>query len=254
MVVAMPHCYDLDGISPFHERAEAFATARPSYPEDAIEFVLSQQPTGMILDVGAGTGIGSIQLARHDRSVIAVDPNLSMIRASQRPDRVAFVVGRAENLPFGRATTSLLTVFNAFHWFQPGPFFAEAHRVIQPGGTLAVLWNEWDRRDSFTADFFQLMRTCAGDRPPEDLDAEAAPLYQTNLFHNLVRRSFGYSHRLDRRLLGLRLQSVSYVPSSGAEWERLDRGLDELYDKFKDEAGCVHHRYVTSVFVAGRLE
>ncbi len=65
-----------------------------------------------------------------------------------------------------------------------------------------------------------------------------------------MRRSFGYSHRLDRKLLGLRLQSVSYVPNGGTEWERLDRGLDQLYDKFKDEAGfgetpvchfCFHH-------------
>lgn len=250
----MPHCYDLDGVSPFHERAEAFATARPSYPEEAIEFILSHQPTGMILDVGAGTAIGSNQLARHERNVIAVDPNLSMIRASQRLDRVTFVAGRAENLPFTSAMTSLLTVFNAFHWFQPRPFFEEAHRVIQPGGTLAVIWNEWDRRDSFTAEFFQLMRTCAGDRLPEDLDAEAAPLYQTDLFHNIVRRSFGYSHVLDRRLLRLRLQSVSYVPNGGTEWERLDRGLDQLYDKFKDEAGIVKHQYVTSVFLTRRLE
>ncbi len=138
----------------------------------------------MILDVGAGTAIGSNQLARYERSVIAVDPNLSMVRASQRLDRVTFVIGRAENLPFISAITSLLTVFNAFHWFQPRPFFAEAYRVIQPGGTLAIVWNVWDRRDLFTDEFFQLMRTCAGDRPPEDLDAEAAPLYQTDLFHN----------------------------------------------------------------------
>lgn len=249
----MPNCYDLDGISPFHERAGAFATARPSYPEEAIQFVLSQQSTGMILDVGAGTGIGSNQLAQHERSVMAVDPNLSMIRASAPLDRVTFVVARAENLPFSSAITSLLTVFNAFHWFQPRPFFAEAHRIIQPGGALAVIWNEWDRSDSFTDEFFQLMRTCAGDRPPEDLEAEAAPLYQTDLFHNIVRRSFGYSHRLDRRLLRLRLQSVSYIPGDGTEWERLDRGLDQLYDKFKDEAGFVKHQYVTSVFITTRL-
>lgn len=250
----MTHCYDLDGISPFHERAEAFATARPSYPEQAIEFILSRQSTGTILDVGAGTAIGSNLLARRGRSVIAVDPNLSMIRASQRLDCVTFVAGRAENLPFGSATTSLLTVFNAFHWFQPRAFFSEAHRVLQPGGTLAVIWNEWDKSDPFTAEFVQLMRTCAGDRPPEDLDSEAAPLYQTDLFHNVVKRSFGYSHRLDRRLLGMRLQSVSYVPNLGAEWEWLDRGLEELFDKFKDDAGIVKHRYVTSVFVARHSE
>jgi ubiquinone/menaquinone biosynthesis C-methylase UbiE len=33
-----------------------------------------------------------------------------------------------------------MTVVTAIHWFDAQPFLLETRRVLQPGGTLAVLW------------------------------------------------------------------------------------------------------------------
>ena len=246
---------DLDGVSPFRERAEVYAKARPSYPETAVQFIFTETAgpaRGVIVDVGAGTGIGASLLAGHGRPVIGVDPNLEMVRAATPEAGVFLMAGRAERLPLKNATASLMTSFNAFHWFQPELFFAEAYRVIEPAGSLALVWNDWDLTDPFTARFVRLMRSAAPDLPPEDREAEVKPLFATRFFRNIRRASFENVHELEPDGLRLRLQSVSYVPRSGAEWDRLSRELNSLVERFADENGRLRHRYHTSVFVAER--
>ena len=245
--------FDLDGVSPFRERAKIYAKARPSYPKAAVRFIFEEAVVpggGVIVDVGAGTGLGTNLLAGHGKSVIGVDPNLEMLRAASPGPGVFLMAGRAERLPFGNATISLMISFNAFHWFQPEPFFAEARRVLKLPGALALVWNNWELSDPFTARFVSLMRSFAPDLPPEDREVEVEPLYATRLFTNVRRASFENVHTLNLEGLRLRLQSVSYIPRSGPDWDRASSELDSLFQTFADRDGLVRHRYQTSVFVA----
>jgi len=238
-------CCDLDGAVRFSDRAVLYARARPSYPADAIAFVL-RAAGPRIIDVGAGPATSTKLLGEH---AIGCDPNLPMLLAAGRP---RLLLARAELLPFRTASADLLTVFNAFHWFQPAAFFAEAHRVLSPDGRLALVWNDWNHDDAFTAEFVRLMRSAAGDYPPEDREGEVAPLYATRLFTNIERRSFPNEHRLDRDLLRMRLQSMTYIPLHGPAWDALDRELALLFDRYARD-GFVTHRYTTEVFVAERV-
>ena len=238
----MTRCCDLEGVARFSDRAAAYARGRPSYPPAAIDFV--RRDAARILDLGAGTGI-STQLL----DAIAADPNVDMLLAANR--ELPRVAARAEALPFRDRSLDLVTAFNAFHWFQPDAFFAEARRVLRRDGRLGLVWNDWDFRDAFTTEFFQLMRSCAPpDFPPEDREAEVAPLYATDLFKDIERASFPHRHRMDRELLELRLRSMTYVPSDGPRWERVASELAALYERYADGEGIVEHHYVASAFVA----
>jgi len=239
-------CFDLDGAVRYSDRAVLYARARPSYPADAIAFVLHGAGP-RIIDVGAGPATSTKLLGER---AIGCDPNLPMLLAAARP---RLLLARAESLPFRTASADLLTVFNAFHWFQPGAFFAEAHRVLPPAARLALIWNDWNHGDAFTREFVRLMRSAAGDFPPEDRDAEVAPLYATRLFTNIERRSFPNEHRLDHDLLRMRLQSMSYIPLAGPAWDALDRELAVLFARYARE-GFVTHHYTTEVFVARRAK
>jgi SAM-dependent methyltransferase len=235
-------CCDFDGAARFSGRAAWYARARPSYPDAAVSFVSGDATR--IIDLGAGTGISTVLLGPH---AIAVDPNLEML--SSCGARLRRALARAETLPFRTASADLLTAFNSFHWFHPEPFFAEAHRVLSRSGRLALIWNDWNLSDPFTRDFVTLMRSRAGDYPPEDREAEVAPLYQTPLFTNIERRDFPNTHRLDFEHLQMRLQSMTYIPAAGPQWDALARELRTLFEAYALD-GFVTHRYVTAAFVA----
>ncbi|HVR40762.1 MAG TPA: class I SAM-dependent methyltransferase [Thermoanaerobaculia bacterium] len=238
----MTRCCDLEGVARFSDRAAFYARARPSYPPEAIAFVRGNAKR--IVDVGAGTGISTRLL-----SATGVDPNFAMLLAAD--DALPRVQARAEVLPFRDASIDLVAAFNSFHWFQTDAFFDEARRVLRRDGRLALVWNDWDRSDAFTREFEQLMRSCAPpDFPPEDREAEVAPLYATKRFTDIERATLPHRHRLDYQLLEMRLQSMTYVPKAGAEWERVARELAELFARYADADGFVEHHYFASVFVS----
>jgi SAM-dependent methyltransferase len=241
-------CFDYNGAARFSGRADWYARARPSYPDAAIVHLLGNAKR--VVDVGAGTGIATALLAARHPNVIAVEPNVDMASSGART--TPFVLARAEVLPFRDASADLLTSFNAFHWFQPDGFFAEAHRMLARGGRLALVWNDWNLRDPFTRDFVRLMRSRAGDFPPEDREAEVGPLYRTKLFGPIEYRAFPNTHRLDLEHLLLRLRSISYIPSEGAAWDEVARELTRLFEKYADADGFVTHHYTTPVFIAPR--
>jgi ubiquinone/menaquinone biosynthesis C-methylase UbiE len=92
------------------------------------------------LDVGAGTGEGTLLIAREfpQASVRGVDLSDEMIRAAEAkvgldPEgRVAFRVADAADLPYGEESFDLVTHLNM------PPFIAEVSRVLRPGGHVIV--------------------------------------------------------------------------------------------------------------------
>ena len=77
--------------------------------------------------------------------VIAIEP-LEEMRAHM-PDSIDARAGSAEDLPFADSSVDALTAAAAFHWFDPVRAYPELHRVLRPGGRLAVLGNHRELDD-----------------------------------------------------------------------------------------------------------
>lgn len=89
-----------------------------------------------VLDVGAGTGLGSDALAAAGARVVALDLSLDMLRWQCRA-RPPAVVGDVTRLPLRDAAVD--DVFAAFvlnHLFDAAAGLAELRRVTRPGGAL----------------------------------------------------------------------------------------------------------------------
>jgi SAM-dependent methyltransferase len=244
--------YELDGVNRFSDRAEEYARGRPSYPAESLRWIL--QAAGVAspsaLDIGAGTGIATRLLARQGARVTAVDPNAAMVAVGRRESTERWVCGRGESLPFDSASFDLVTVFNAFHWLQPPAAMPEMRRVLRASGRLAVVWNDWDESDECTRDFVRLMRSYAGDHPPEDREAEVAPLYESREFQRVERRDFANVHVMTRQGLHDRIGSVGYIPRGEPWTSEIHSRIEQLFDRHAHDGGTVAHHYTTCVFTA----
>jgi SAM-dependent methyltransferase len=130
----------------FGSAAAAYERGRPSYPPEAIDWLL---PTGArkVLDLGAGTGKLTTRLVERGLDVVAVDPipeMLEVLRASL-PDTVA-LLGTAEEIPLEDNSVDAVLVAQAWHWVDPERAIPEVARVLRPGGRLGLVWNTRDER------------------------------------------------------------------------------------------------------------
>lgn len=145
----------------FGSQAAAYERGRPSYPPEAVDWLLA--PTDIwvardVLDLGAGTGKLTTRLVERGLTVIAVDPiaeMLEMLRTAL-PDTPA-LLGSAEQIPLPDNAVDAVLVAQAWHWFDSERAVAEIARVLRPGGRLGVLWNTRDERSGWVKDFGRIV-------------------------------------------------------------------------------------------------
>lgn len=124
-----------------------YARARPDYPDALFAWLAAQAGARQhALDAGCGNGQASRGLARHFRHVTAIDPSAAQIAEAEGPGNVRFLVRTAEDTGLPDRSCDLVLVAQALHWFDHERFFAEAARLLRPGGLLAAI--AYDRAET----------------------------------------------------------------------------------------------------------
>ena len=124
----------------FSGHASKYAAFRPVYPRALVDFLADLAPaTEVALDVGCGTGQLSTLLTARFGRVVATDASAKQIAEAEPADRVEYRVAPCEASGLPDASVDLLTVAQAAHWFDLDRFYAEARRVLRPGGVLALI-------------------------------------------------------------------------------------------------------------------
>ncbi|MEV4758173.1 demethylmenaquinone methyltransferase [Micromonospora sp. NPDC049559] len=106
----------------------------------ATRAALGLEPGERVLDVGAGTGVSTEELARSGAYVVGADLSLGMLLAGRRTrPEVPLLAGDALRLPFGDATFDAVTIsFALRNVADPDAALRELARVTRPGGRLVV--------------------------------------------------------------------------------------------------------------------
>jgi SAM-dependent methyltransferase len=127
----------------FASVADAYERGRPGYPPAAVGAITAElgvAPSDPVLDLAAGTGKLSRVLLDAGLDVVAVEPLESLREVlAGRIGAARVRAGVAEHIPLPDASVALVTVSDAFHWFDHQVALSEIRRVLRPGGGLAVL-------------------------------------------------------------------------------------------------------------------
>jgi SAM-dependent methyltransferase len=113
---------------------------RAPYLEFEQQIRQAAPPGGVVLDVGAGTGVYSFVAAGEGRTLIGVDFSLSSLaqahsrsRASGEP--LALICADAERLPIASGSVDVLTTAGVLYCLDFPSFVREVQRVLRPGGS-----------------------------------------------------------------------------------------------------------------------
>ena len=123
----------------FSAVAEAYSKGRPQWPDSLFAALADLTPgRELAVEVGCGSGQASLGLAQYFDLVEASDPSASQIARARPHPRVRYSVAPAEDTALEDHCADLLLAAQAAHWFDLDAFFAEARRLLRPGGLLAL--------------------------------------------------------------------------------------------------------------------
>ena len=245
----------------FSDRVDYYVRSRPSYPPALLEFLrgrLGFTRAHVVADVGSGTGILTETLLKHGNTVHAVEPNEPMRRAAEemlaaRYPNFRSVAGTAEDTTLGDASIDFVTAGQAFHWFDPARARVEFARILRPGGSVVLVWN--DRRldrPPFAVGYEQLVRRYNTDfdkinhRNVSKDESEALRRFFGNARCDTINFDNPQTHDWDG--VRARLLSSSYMPlSDDPRYEAMLKELRDVFDAHQ-QGGKVTLEYDTRVY------
>ena len=168
--------------SSFGDDAEQYDRARPAYPAELIDHLVSDHPAA-VLDVGCGTGIAARLLAARGCDVLGVEPDHRMAAVARRHGLTVEEGMFEEWDPAGRRF-DLLTSAQAWHWVNPERGAARAAQILRPGARIATFWNRGRPPDELGAALDETYARVApnlggglsGTRPDVDQPDEAGEI------------------------------------------------------------------------------
>ena len=242
----------------------AYHAARPAYPDWVFEALRNRcglRPGAAVFEVGPGTGKASARLLDLGaRTLVGIEPDarLAAHLAATLPDmQVRHEAFEDTELPdnafdLGLAATS-------FHWVDPARGYAQAARLLKPGGWWAMVWNMFgdpDRDDPFHEATVGLL----GDSVSPSAGEASRPAYAQDVerrtadlaaFEDIAHETRPWTLVLDPA--GVRALYGTYSEINAREPVDRERVLDALAEiAGRQFSGRVERNVLTTLWTARR--
>jgi ubiquinone/menaquinone biosynthesis C-methylase UbiE len=97
----------------------------------------------LVVDLGCGTGLSTRVWSGRAERVVGVEPNSAMLAAAAPAPGVEYREAFAHETQVDDGSADIVTCSQSLHWMEPDPTFAEAARILRPGGVFAAYDYDW---------------------------------------------------------------------------------------------------------------
>ncbi len=241
----------------FDLKSQVYSKSRPDYPEALFWYLMSERiisKNKVVADIGSGTGIFSVGVSPFVKTVYAIEPNQDMRTTAEKQfisyDNLVSINATAEKTSLEDCSVDVITVAQAFHWFDRVSFKKECERILKPDGYVVLIWNDRDISSPVIKDNFEVnQRFCPnfkGSSNGFDFSKDAFSdffkgEYEITEFEN----SLVYD---EERFISRNLSS-SYAPKENeANYKDYVNAVREVFEKHNVD-GKVVYPYITRCYM-----
>lgn len=181
----------------FDREAARYDRVRPRYPAtlfDDLMDLTGLKPGSRVLEIGAGTGIATRELAERGFAITALEPGPAMASIAEHHlksfPNVQVVVSSFEDWPLPDEPFDLALSATAFHWLDRATRYVKSTAALPEGGHLAII--EYRHVAGGDDAFFSAAQECyerfvpgtshdaalpGWDRPPDTSEIDASPFF-----------------------------------------------------------------------------
>ena len=123
----------------FSQQAAIYAKYRPVYPKELFDYILSfVTHRSQAWDCATGNGQAAVELANYFDRVTATDHSEKQLQQAIPHPTIAYMLAGIENTGLPDGGFDLITVAQAYHWFNFEAFHRVVLRVARPEAVVAI--------------------------------------------------------------------------------------------------------------------
>lgn len=128
--------------------ADHYDAYRPTPPERLAALLMEiagADEAATVVDLGCGTGLSTRYWSGRVKTILGIEPTEAMRAEAQRHGGagITYLRGFSHATGLADASADLVVCAQSLHWMDPAGTFAEAKRILRPGGVFASCDHDW---------------------------------------------------------------------------------------------------------------